>query len=267
MVHNSVHNVKHNPFRLKCTAIQWQAALGLYLVIIKEKGKPELCVLLNALHVFLVTLLKPGDLPTDDIATVTDQLLFLSSIRPEENYCTASIVLASCSAIQYALRSISVHISRLKFHKTVFFTFYEPTSIGGNLGSPVEEEGEDNRDGNEGSDNDENDDSDNKGNYSDENCDNEGNYSDENDDNKGNYSEEQEQDGEGNSDNDEVDQQKLLEKIISIHYTCKSLLLVVLYTSFHMFCLKTDSSEPAPNLDCTENPPMDQDDIQQSLIQ
>jgi hypothetical protein len=80
---------QHEKLALKCSPNQLQAALKLYVTIMKGKGAPVPSALLKALHTLFVSLTREGKLSTAPIACPTDQLLVLLSFRPEGNYSMA----------------------------------------------------------------------------------------------------------------------------------------------------------------------------------
>jgi hypothetical protein len=127
LLHQDIHHPScAGTIRLLLTENQLESALNLYTTIIKARGLPA-PELPDAIHNFCVTLLKPGDLPSDILACPTDQVLFLLGIRPQGMYASARSVKSTCSALQHCLRTILIHIVRQKHHKIDAFRWYEAT--------------------------------------------------------------------------------------------------------------------------------------------
>ena len=142
MIDASVH--QREKLTLQCSSNQLQAALKLYVTIMKGKGAPVPSALLKALHTLFVSLTREGKLSTASIACPTDQLLALLSFRPEGNYSMAKDVLYNCSALQYSFRSIIIHRVRLISEGKEEFDWYIPAiKQSEDDSNPGEDEGED----------------------------------------------------------------------------------------------------------------------------
>jgi hypothetical protein len=127
IIHGSAQNPNgHTLPPLKCTRTQLEAALALYTTLIEAKGDPQADKLLHRLHLFMDTLLRPGDLSGGTIACPTDQVLFILSIRDDDTYSTSSAVSSSSAALQYSFRSILVQTVRHIFDDAETFTWFQP---------------------------------------------------------------------------------------------------------------------------------------------
>ncbi|KAF8875385.1 hypothetical protein BD779DRAFT_1450168 [Infundibulicybe gibba] len=127
IIHDKIqpHQQYHSSLWCKCTRRQLEAAIALYRVIVEGQGSLVEEDVLPAMHEFFDTLLRSGALANEPIATPTDLLFFILSIRPGGAYATASTVASDCAALRYCFNSIFVHIARCKKLGSHSFSWFE----------------------------------------------------------------------------------------------------------------------------------------------
>lgn len=111
------------------TSKQMAAAVKLYSVLVCRREIFQEGVVLNAVHNFLVSLAKPGELPTCAIACPSDQFLCFRDIRRGDIPRRQSALCSDCAVLRFCIKSILFHDARLIHEKiSTFQWFQQPES-------------------------------------------------------------------------------------------------------------------------------------------
>lgn len=114
-------------FVLKGTIQQRDAAWALYSLL-ESKEQHDLIELLPLKHRLYDALLRCSISADDPISCPTDQMLFLSSVRPYGNYCIPSELAALVTWLRLCFRCTFMHIGRLSVDGQEHYTHWEVVS-------------------------------------------------------------------------------------------------------------------------------------------
>jgi len=103
-------------FTLEASSNQLRCATDLRSCFIASKGKPDSVQLQQLMHAAFDSLLRPSNhLSGQFIACPTSQALLLLSLVGKGQYTTSQTLKSECTALQWTLQAILVHIVRLRY--------------------------------------------------------------------------------------------------------------------------------------------------------
>jgi hypothetical protein len=101
-------------FSIIGTRKQAKAGTILYHYLVDSKGSTQPGRLLELVHHLMDTIVRSQNTRDDPIACLTDQVLCLASLRPNDNFGMANSLSGLCATMQHSFYDISSHIIRLQ---------------------------------------------------------------------------------------------------------------------------------------------------------